>query len=529
MDVLTNVEYGLRVKKVERKERRRRAEEALAAVRLEGYAARRPNQLSGGQRQRVALARALVNRPKVLLLDEPLGALDLKLRREMQLELKQIQREVGITFVFVTHDQEEALSMSDRVAVFNEGKVEQVATPVELYETPASPFVAGFVGTSNRISGEAARQILGHRRGVRRTPREAAGRRARRAWSTPTRCPLPAASARSSTSGPAPTPSSSSTPGPGSRCRGPTAVRRRPAAGGLRPPRRGGLPPQLADLSLGTHPCNPGEVMTTRMRPLAASSAPPHWPSWPPAAAPREPPPRPAPRPRAGFTPPDVPMQQSIGKMEGSVNILAWPGYAEDGSNDPKVDWVTPFEQQTGCQANVKYFGTSDEAVNLMKTGGYDVVSASGDASLRLVASGDVAPVNTALIKDYDQIEPFLKDRAWNSVNGQMYGVPHGWGANLLMYRTDQVKPAPTSWGAVFTDASKYKGKVTAYDSPIYIADAALYLMKTQPDLGIKNPYALDQKQLDAAVALLKDQRQNISEYWSDYLKEVQAFQTGTR
>jgi putative spermidine/putrescine transport system substrate-binding protein len=228
-----------------------------------------------------------------------------------------------------------------------------------------------------------------------------------------------------------------------------------------------------------------------------------------------------------GFTPPDVPMQQAMGKTEGSVNILAWPGYAEDGSNDPKVDWVTPFEKQTGCQAHVKYFATSDEAVSLMKTGDYDVVSASGDASLRLIASGDVAPVNTSLIKDYSQIEPFLKDRAWNSVNGQMYGVPHGWGANLLMYRTDDVKPAPTSWGAVFTDASKYKGKVTAYDSPIYIADAALYLMKTQPDLGIKDPYALDQKQLDAAVSLLKDQRQNISEYWSDYLKEVQAFKTG--
>ncbi len=161
MDVVTNVEYGLRVKRVERKERRRRAEEALASVRLEGYGGRRPNQLSGGQRQRVALARALVNRPKVLLLDEPLGALDLKLRREMQLELKQMQRDVGITFVFVTHDQEEALSMSDRVAVFNEGKVEQVATPVELYENPASPFVAGFVGTSNRIGGEAAQQVLG--------------------------------------------------------------------------------------------------------------------------------------------------------------------------------------------------------------------------------------------------------------------------------------------------------------------------------------------------------------------------------
>jgi putative spermidine/putrescine transport system ATP-binding protein len=161
MDVITNVEYGLRVKKVDRKMRRRRAEEALASVRLEGYGGRKPHQLSGGQRQRVALARALVNWPKVLLLDEPLGALDLKLRREMQLELKLIQREVGITFVFVTHDQEEALSMSDRVAVFNEGRVEQVATPVELYERPASSFVAGFVGTSNRIGGQAARSVLG--------------------------------------------------------------------------------------------------------------------------------------------------------------------------------------------------------------------------------------------------------------------------------------------------------------------------------------------------------------------------------
>jgi putative spermidine/putrescine transport system ATP-binding protein len=161
MDVATNVEYGLRVKKVDRRERRRRAQEALAAVRLEGYDARRPHQLSGGQRQRVALARALVNRPKVLLLDEPLGALDLKLRREMQLELKQIQRDVGITFVFVTHDQEEALSMSDRVAVFRDGRVDQVATPVELYERPATSFVAGFVGTSNRIRGEAALSLLG--------------------------------------------------------------------------------------------------------------------------------------------------------------------------------------------------------------------------------------------------------------------------------------------------------------------------------------------------------------------------------
>jgi putative spermidine/putrescine transport system ATP-binding protein len=161
MSVQENVEYGLRVKKVPRSERRQRAEQALATVRLEGYAGRRPHQLSGGQRQRVALARALVNRPKVLLLDEPLGALDLKLRREMQIELKAIQREVGITFVFVTHDQEEALTMSDRIAVFNEGRIEQLATPVELYEHPSSAFVAGFVGTSNLLQGAVARELVG--------------------------------------------------------------------------------------------------------------------------------------------------------------------------------------------------------------------------------------------------------------------------------------------------------------------------------------------------------------------------------
>ena len=161
MTVLQNVEYGLRVKKVARPERRRRAEEALATVRLGGYGDRRPTQLSGGQRQRVALARALVNRPRVLLLDEPLGALDLKLRREMQLELKQIQRDVGITFVFVTHDQEEALTMSDRIAVFDAGRIEQVATPAELYERPSTSFVAGFVGTSNLLTGDQAVALFG--------------------------------------------------------------------------------------------------------------------------------------------------------------------------------------------------------------------------------------------------------------------------------------------------------------------------------------------------------------------------------
>jgi putative spermidine/putrescine transport system ATP-binding protein len=160
MTVQDNVAYGLRVKKVGRKERTARALDALESVQLGGFGARRPAQLSGGQRQRVALARALVNRPRVLLLDEPLGALDLKLREQMQVELKAIQRQVGITFLFVTHDQEEALTMSDRIAVFAGGRIEQVGSPAEVYERPATPFVAGFVGTSNLLQGAVAAQVL---------------------------------------------------------------------------------------------------------------------------------------------------------------------------------------------------------------------------------------------------------------------------------------------------------------------------------------------------------------------------------
>jgi putative spermidine/putrescine transport system ATP-binding protein len=161
MDVISNIEYGLRVKGVDKKERREKALRALDQVRLSGYENRKPNQLSGGQRQRVALARALVNRPSVLLLDEPLGALDLKLRQQMQIELKELQREVGITFIFVTHDQEEALTMSDRIVVFDKGRIQQLDKPSEIYERPTNEFVAGFVGISNLIAGKAAQEILG--------------------------------------------------------------------------------------------------------------------------------------------------------------------------------------------------------------------------------------------------------------------------------------------------------------------------------------------------------------------------------
>ena len=224
---------------------------------------------------------------------------------------------------------------------------------------------------------------------------------------------------------------------------------------------------------------------------------------------------------------PSVPMMEKLGAGEGQVNIVAWAGYVEDGSTDPATDWVTDFTKETGCKVNVKVGGTSDEMVQLMQSGEYDVVSASGDASLRLIYGGDVAPVNTALIPNYADVFENLKNQPWNSVNDVAYGVPHGRGANLLAYNTDVVKPAPTSWGAVFDEASPYAGKITAYDSPIYIADAALYLMKTQPDLGIKYPYALDQKQFDAAIALLEKQKPLVGEYWGDYLKHVASLKSG--
>ncbi len=217
-----------------------------------------------------------------------------------------------------------------------------------------------------------------------------------------------------------------------------------------------------------------------------------------------------------GFTPPDLKALDKLGEPEGEVNIVAWAGYVEDGSTDPSVDWVTPFEKETGCQVNVKTAPTSDDMVNLMKTGQYDLVSASCDASLRLIASGDVEPVNTDLVPNYADVFEGLKMKAWNSVDGVAYGVPHGRGANLLMYNTDEVDPAPTSWSVVFDDAADQSGKVTAYDNPIYIADAALYLMKHDPEFGTENPYELDEGQLDAAVELLKAQGEHVGEYWND-------------
>jgi putative spermidine/putrescine transport system substrate-binding protein len=226
--------------------------------------------------------------------------------------------------------------------------------------------------------------------------------------------------------------------------------------------------------------------------------------------------------------PPDLPKLESLGTGEGAINILAWPGYAEDGTTDPSVDWVTPFSEETGCKANVQVANTSDEMFEKMGSGDFDVVSASGDSSLRMIYAGKVAPVNTSLLTNWDDIASFQKQQQWNSVNGVDYGIPHGWGANLLSWRTDKVSPAPDSWSVVWDTNSPYKGKIGAYDSPTYLADAALYLMKTQPDLGITNPYALDKAQFDAAVALATAQKPILAGYWSSYLDAQKNFTNGT-
>lgn len=219
----------------------------------------------------------------------------------------------------------------------------------------------------------------------------------------------------------------------------------------------------------------------------------------------------------------------SVGDGEGQLSVLAWPGYVEDGSTSPDVDWVSSFETETGCQVTVQIFGTSDEAFTLFQTNPeqFDVLSASGDASLRLVAGDFVQPVNVDLIPSYAQIFDDLKNKDYNTIDGVHYGVPHGRGANVLMWRTDLVDPAPVSWSEMFDPNSKYAGKFSVYDAPIYIADAAVVLMATKPELGIKNPYSLDATQLAAAVDLLKAQKPAVGEYWSDYTKQIDSFTNG--
>jgi putative spermidine/putrescine transport system substrate-binding protein len=217
-----------------------------------------------------------------------------------------------------------------------------------------------------------------------------------------------------------------------------------------------------------------------------------------------------------------------LGSTQGqTLNVLAWPGYVENGSTDKTVDWVTDFQTKSGCTVKAQIFGTSDEAYTLYSTNPdqYDIVSASGDASLRLVRGGFVQPVNLALFKNYPDIFPALKNKPYNTVDGVAYGVPHGRGSNLMMWRTDQVTPAPTTWAQMFDPKNGYK--VSIYDAPIYIADAAVVLMKTKPDLKITNPYALDDTQFQAAVDLLKQQKPSVTQRWTDYTKQITDFESG--
>ncbi|OYX20523.1 MAG: spermidine/putrescine ABC transporter substrate-binding protein [Rhodobacterales bacterium 32-66-9] len=218
-----------------------------------------------------------------------------------------------------------------------------------------------------------------------------------------------------------------------------------------------------------------------------------------------------------------------IGPPEGQVNIVAWPGYIERGETDKAFDWVTKFEASSGCKVNVKTANTSDEMVALMNEGGFDLVTASGDASLRLVAGKRVQPINTALIPSWSTVDDRLKNAAWHTVDGVNYGVPYMWGPNVLMYNTEVFKEPPTSWNVVFEemtlpDGKTNKGRVQAYDGSIYVADAAQYLMATKPELGITSPYELNEDQYKAALDLLRQQRTLVSRYWHDAFIQIDDF-----
>mgnify|MGYP001203799981 FL=1 len=220
---------------------------------------------------------------------------------------------------------------------------------------------------------------------------------------------------------------------------------------------------------------------------------------------------------------------QAIGEGEGEVSIVAWAGYIERGETDPAYDWVTEFEKTTNCKVSVKVAATSDEMVALMNEGGFDLVTASGDASNRLISGGRVQEINIALIPSWETIDPRLQNAPWHTVNGKHYGVPYQWGPNVLMYNTNAFPTPPESWSVVFEeqtlgDGKSNKGRVQAYDGPIYIADAALYLKATRPELGIQDPYALNRDQFNAALDLLRQQRQLVARYWHDAFIQMDDF-----
>ncbi len=216
---------------------------------------------------------------------------------------------------------------------------------------------------------------------------------------------------------------------------------------------------------------------------------------------------------------------------EGEVSIIAWVAYIERGETDPTIDWVTQFEKDTGCKVNVKTAATSDEMVTLMNGGGFDLVTASGDASLRLVAGGTVQPIDVSRIPSFANVDERLKGAPWYNVDGKQYGVPYQWGPNVLMYNTKVFPEAPTSWNVVFEeqnlpDGKSNAGRVQAYDGAIYVADAALYLMTKDPSLGIKDPYELNDTQYAAVIDLLKAQRKLVGRYWHDAAVQIDDFNT---
>src|SRR5690349_1242388 len=220
---------------------------------------------------------------------------------------------------------------------------------------------------------------------------------------------------------------------------------------------------------------------------------------------------------------------KQLGKPEGKLNIIAWPGYIERGETDKKYDWVTQFEKDTGCKVNVKTAATSDEMVSLMNQGGYDLVTASGDASLRLVAGGKVQAIDLSRVPSFANVDKRLQDAPWFTVDGKHYGVPYQWGPNVLMYNSNVFKAAPDSWSVVFEeqklpDGKSNKGRVQAYDGAIYIADAALYLMSKDPSLGIKDPYELNEAQYKAALDLLRGQKPLVHRYWHDATVQMSDF-----
>jgi putative spermidine/putrescine transport system substrate-binding protein len=214
-----------------------------------------------------------------------------------------------------------------------------------------------------------------------------------------------------------------------------------------------------------------------------------------------------------------------IGEGEGELNLVIWAGYAERGDVEG-FDWVTPFEEETGCTVNTTNMSDSNNGVSLIQSGEYDGISASGDATTRLIASDLVAPINTDIFENYGNVFADLKDLPHNTVDGVNYGVPHGRGPNLLAYNTEAFPEAPTSWSAVF-DGDADAGGISIYDSSIFIADAALYLMNTQPDLGIENPYQLSQEQFDAAIEVLEALDANEPLYWADYTDQISSYASG--